>query len=113
MKALSWNFNTEERTDKSFTDTLKDVKWIVSPYVRLNAAIDECKIVEMFESKTLYVAYPAKALPEGNFMDYELNCNGYWTGLITFEGHALGFHIGSYRRFNIKGDTMYIGKIDR
>ena len=113
MKTLSWNFDTEERTDKSFTDTLKDVKWIVSPYVRLNAPIDECKIVEMFESKNLYVAYPAKALPEGNFMDYEVNCNGYWKGLITFENYALGFHRGGYRSFSIKGDTMYIGKIDR
>lgn len=107
MKSLSWNFNTEERTDKSFTDTLKDVKWIVSPYVRLNAPVSECKIVEMFMHKNLYVAYPAKALPEGDFRHFEAR-HGHWAGDIRFDGCSSR---GKYRRFSIKGDTMYIGKV--
>jgi hypothetical protein len=106
MKRIYYSFNKKKKRVERLEDALSNVEYVVSPYVKLDASIEECKIVELFEDKNLFVAYPIDVLGSVEFTA-ELS-EGLWTGLIH-----LG-QTGRFKRyFSIHGNVLYIGIADR
>jgi hypothetical protein len=107
MKKLYYNFskgNTECPPNfRSFLDT---VKYVISPYVRLNAEASECTIIEYFNGENLFVGYPPYVLGNVKFLTYYHNTyENTWTGTIH-----LGID-GTYPRyFRLKDNVLYLCK---
>jgi hypothetical protein len=107
MKKIYYNFSRRNTVcSASFRSILDTVKYVISPYVRLDAEISECKIIEHFDGENLYVGYPPHALGNVKFLTYYRNeYQDSWTGTIH-----LGID-GTYPRyFRIKDNVLYICK---
>ena len=103
---VCFNFKTKKECEpKTILDALKAVDTVISPYHRLDAKPSDCKVIEYFEDKNLFVAYPSSALDKVSITDskqcHEGECS--WRGRMQ---------VGKYNRsFSIKDKVLYIGKV--
>ena len=101
---ICFNFKTKkECKPKDILKALKGVDTIISPYMKLDAKPSECKVIEYFDDKNLFIAYPAKALAETSIIDAKECHKGkcQWRGRISVKGLS--------RSFSLKDNVLYIG----
>lgn len=94
------------RKEPTILTALKDVKYVISPYLKLEADVTECDVVEFGREPNFHVAYPPSSLGRVTLDDVEVVPNCYpmrWKGRITIEGKKS-------RSFSIQGGIMYINK---
>ena len=112
-----FNFKTkEECTQPKFEDALRNVTSVVAPHLRLNAPIEDCEIIELFQEKLLYISYPIECITCFEVSKFEA-CK-LPSGQLIFRGIADVNVMGKNphyvtrvmsRYFSIKGDLLYIG----
>jgi hypothetical protein len=112
-----FNFKTkQECTQPKFEDALKNVTRVVAPHLRLNAPIEDCEIIELFQEKLLYISYPIECITCFEVSKFEASKTK--SGKIIFRGIAdvnvMGRNADYLTRvmsryFSIKDDLLYIG----
>ena len=106
MSLIIFDFVTKKRKKKAphkeFTKVLKNIKSIVSPYMRLEAQPQDCSVIEMFREKNLFVDYPPCALGEISIVCYNNPQEGSYKGTMNIGGNR--------RDFSIKDNVLYICK---
>tara|TARA_R110002153_G_scaffold63400_3_gene170157 strand:+ start:1633 stop:1953 length:321 start_codon:yes stop_codon:yes gene_type:complete len=95
----------KECEEPTVVQALKRIKYIVSPYLGLDADITDCTIISFGREPNFQVAYPPSALGKVKFEDVEFlpECEK-WRGKINI---GLGV---KKRNFSIQNQVLYIAK---
>jgi hypothetical protein len=95
----------KECEERTVLQELERIKYIVSPYLHLDADIMECTIISFGKEPGFQVAYPPSALGKVKFEDVTFNINtNMWRGVIN-----IGVGVKK-RNFSIQHQVLYIAK---
>ena len=95
----------KECQESTILEALKNIKYIISPYEKLDADIADCNIIEWGRDPNLHVAFPPSALGCVTLEDVSFThiYNEKWSGRINLPGKP-------QRNFSIQNQVLYIAK---
>lgn len=102
------------KTDKEyFEEALKSVKYIISPYIRLNGNPEDCTIVEFGREKNLHVAWSTDCIGSVTFSELHYNSlTEKWSGKAMLNDVVIPTSMCiSKRNFSLKDGVLYIGQV--
>lgn len=102
---ICFDFKKKKECDNlTVIDELKKVKYVISPYLKLDADISDCNIIEWGRESNFHVAFPPTALSVVTFEDVE-----YLPELDKWRGR-INVGCNSQRNFSIQNQILYIAK---
>jgi len=107
---ICFNFKKNKECEKpGIVSALQDIKYVISPYVRLDAQPEDCHIVEWGQEKNLHVALPPSSIGTAIIEEHDVSSVDSVSGVV-WKGKINLPNCIYNRNFTIRDRVLYIGK---